>query len=128
MDYPGESLDLSIELIVQASGAGGAASLSSATVPSPKFDRCTCALLPAVNGPDPARFDVPSDFFEVSAAEAMSEMTAAKTKREAELVLRTKAMRDKEVASRKRRYKRALLRVRFTDGTILQGIFRPGTP
>ena len=38
-------------------------------------------------------------------------------------MLRTKAMRDKEEAKAKRKYKYCLIRIRFPDGWILQGTF-----
>lgn len=123
-EFPSESLALAAELLEQAK-AGGAATLSASAPVPPVFDRCTSAFLPAVDGPDPARFEVPPDFFHVTGAEAMEAMSANQAKREAESVLRTKAMRESQAAGRKRRYKRVLLRVRFADGTILQGLFRP---
>ena len=42
---------------------------------------------------------------------------------EREGILRTKAMREKEEAKAKRRYKYCLIRVRFPDGWVLQGTF-----
>ena len=38
-------------------------------------------------------------------------------------MLRTKAMRDKEEAKARRKYKYCLIRIRFPDGWILQGTF-----
>ena len=124
--FPAENLALASDLLEQVRYKGGAAALGVPDQPALAFDRCTRAFLPAVDGPDPARFaDLAPSFFEVSGAEAMAALNAAAAKRDSEAVLRTKAMREKESAVRKRHYKRALLRVRFADGTILQGFFRP---
>lgn len=67
------------------------------------------------------KFHLPDSFFTLS-SEEMKREQAQKTK-EVELSrqLRTKAMREKPKSNRK--YKYALLRVKFPDGWILQGTF-----
>ena len=50
---------------------------------------------------------------------------SAQVKREAESVLRTRAMRVGDAARKKRKYRRCLVRVRFPDQTVLQAVFLP---
>ena len=50
---------------------------------------------------------------------------SAQVKREAESVLRTRAMREGDAARKKRKYRRCLVRVRFPDQTVLQAVFLP---
>jgi len=47
-------------------------------------------------------------------------IAAAAAKREKEGVLQTRAQREAEAAKRRRRYRKASIRVRFADGTMLQ--------
>lgn len=47
---------------------------------------------------------------------------------EREGMLRTKAMREKEEAKSRRKYKYCLIRVRFPDGWVLQGTFAVQEP
>ena len=70
------------------------------------------------------KFDaLPDDFYEVSGAEAKAAVAAAAAKREADSTLKTSATREAEAARRRRRYRKAIVRVRFPDGTMLQGTF-----
>jgi len=67
--------------------------------------------------------ELPPDFFAISKEELKAEQTNRKELLERESMLRTKAMREKEEAKAKRKYKYCLIRVRFPDGWILQGTF-----
>merc|ERR1712142_990267 len=67
--------------------------------------------------------ELPQDFFAISKEELKAEQTNRKELLERESMLRTKAMREKEEAKVKRKYKYCLIRVRFPDGWILQGTF-----
>merc|ERR1719516_359913 len=67
--------------------------------------------------------ELPQDFFAISKEELKAEQTNRKEMLERESMLRTKAMREKEEAKAKRKYKYCLIRVRFPDGWVLQGTF-----
>jgi len=67
--------------------------------------------------------ELPPDFFSISKDELKAEQSKKSEQLERESMLRTKAMREKEEARAKRKYKYCLIRVRFPDGWILQGTF-----
>ncbi|KAM9099658.1 UBX domain-containing protein 6 isoform 2-T2 [Sarcophilus harrisii] len=70
-----------------------------------------------------AQFDLPGDFFNLTAEELKREQKQRADAVERLSVLRTKAMREKEEQREMRKYTYTLLRVRFPDGHILQGTF-----
>jgi len=72
--------------------------------------------------------ELPPDFFSISKEELKAEQTTKKEQLERESMLRTKAMREKEEARARRKYKYCLIRVRFPDGWILQGTFSVHEP
>jgi hypothetical protein len=129
MDSPAEgvaqALELAInpalEVIAQQAAGGGAARKAGGTA----IDRALAVYIPSESGPDPSRFDVPPEFFELSGSEAMAMVNTSQAKREADSVLRTKAMRENEQRGKKRNYRRCIVRVRFPDQTILQAVFLP---
>merc|ERR1711862_435236 len=67
--------------------------------------------------------ELPSDFFNLTKEELKAEQQRRSEVVEREGILRTKAMREKEEARAKRKYKYCLTRVRFPDGWVLQGTF-----
>jgi len=67
--------------------------------------------------------ELPADFFNLTKEELKAEQDSKRDQIERESMLRTKAMRDKEEARAKRKYKYCLIRIRFPDGWILQGTF-----
>ena len=71
----------------------------------------------------PAPPELPPDFFELTADEARALVAEATAKRQANSVLQTKASRDAEAERKRRKYKAAIIRVRFPDGIILQATF-----
>ncbi|KAM4883860.1 UBX domain-containing protein 6 isoform 2-T2 [Sylvia borin] len=73
--------------------------------------------------PAAARFDLPHDFFSLTAEELRREQRLRTEAVEKAAMLRTRAMREKEEQREMRRYNYTLLRVRFPDGYILQGTF-----
>jgi len=66
---------------------------------------------------------LPTDFFTLSSDEIKKEQQDRQDVVEREMMLRTKAMREKEASAGRRKYKYCLVRVRFPDGHILQGTF-----
>ncbi|XP_049495626.1 UBX domain-containing protein 6 isoform X1 [Panthera uncia] len=87
--------------------------------------RATLARQRRVFQPSPlaSRFDLPGDFFTLTAEEVKREQRLRSEAVERLSVLRTKAMREREEQRERRRYTYTLLRVRFPDGCLLQGTF-----
>ncbi|NXM68607.1 UBXN6 protein, partial [Serilophus lunatus] len=73
--------------------------------------------------PEAARFELPNDFYTLSAEEIKREQRLRTEAVEKASMLRTRAMREKEEQREMRKYNYTLLRVRFPDGYILQGTF-----
>ncbi|NXH51445.1 UBXN6 protein, partial [Rhabdornis inornatus] len=73
--------------------------------------------------PAAARFELPHDFFSLTADELRREQRLRTEAVEKASMLRTRAMREKEEQREMRKYNYTLLRVRFPDGYILQGTF-----
>ncbi|NXL97900.1 UBXN6 protein, partial [Tyrannus savana] len=73
--------------------------------------------------PAAARFELPDDFYNLSADEIRREQRLRTEAVEKASMLRTRAMREKEEQREMRKYNYTLLRVRFPDGYILQGTF-----
>ncbi|XP_049645352.1 UBX domain-containing protein 6 [Suncus etruscus] len=70
-----------------------------------------------------AQFQLPGDFFSLTAEEIKREQRLRSEAVERLSVLRTKAMREKDEQRDLRKYTYTLLRVRFPDGCLLQGTF-----
>nr|XP_031545540.1 UBX domain-containing protein 6 isoform X1 [Vicugna pacos] len=87
--------------------------------------RATLARQRRVFRPSPlaSQFDLPADFFTLTAEEIKREQRLRSEAVERLSVLRTKAMREREEQRELRKYTYTLLRVRFPDGCLLQGTF-----
>ncbi|KAB0396895.1 hypothetical protein E2I00_009810, partial [Balaenoptera physalus] len=85
--------------------------------------RATLARQRRVFRPSPlaSQFDLPADFFNLTAEELKREQRLRSEAVERLSVLRTKAMREREEQREMRKYTYTLLRVRFPDGCLLQG-------
>jgi len=82
----------------------------------------------AENNAAPRTEDLPADFFSLTAEEARSLVAAAHARRAADSTLRTRETREAEAARRRRMYRKAMVRVRFPDGTMIQATFAVGAP
>ncbi|EFA06437.1 UBX domain-containing protein 6 [Tribolium castaneum] len=69
------------------------------------------------------RIDLPQEFYALSPEEVKREQQLRTEAMEKQMQLRTKAMREKEELREIRKYKFALIRIRFPDGLYLQGTF-----
>ncbi|KAF7236644.1 UBX domain-containing protein 6 [Varanus komodoensis] len=78
--------------------------------------------------PQASHFELPSDFFSLTAEELKREQRLRTEAVEKASMLRTKAMREREEQREQRKYSYTLLRVRFPDGYILQGTFYAREP
>uniref|UniRef100_A0A8I3WE01 UBX domain-containing protein 6 n=1 Tax=Callithrix jacchus TaxID=9483 RepID=A0A8I3WE01_CALJA len=85
-----------------------------------KLDRQCRVFQPS---PLASQFDLPGDFFNLTAEEIKREQRLRSDAVERLSVLRTKAMREKEEQRGLRKYTYTLLRVRLPDGCLLQGTF-----
>uniref|UniRef100_A0A8C0PJB7 UBX domain-containing protein 6 n=1 Tax=Canis lupus familiaris TaxID=9615 RepID=A0A8C0PJB7_CANLF len=87
--------------------------------------RATLARQRRVFRPSPmaSQFDLPGDFFNLTAEEIKREQRLRSEAVERLSVLRTKAMREREEQRELRKYTYTLLRVRLPDGCLLQGTF-----
>ncbi|XP_078411815.1 UBX domain-containing protein 6 [Cetorhinus maximus] len=73
--------------------------------------------------PQAARFELPSDFYNLTADEIKREQLMRSEAVDRMTKLRTKAMRERDEQRELKKYNYTLLRVRFPDGYILQGTF-----
>ncbi|XP_042335655.1 UBX domain-containing protein 6 isoform X2 [Sceloporus undulatus] len=78
--------------------------------------------------PQASHFELPNDFFNLTAEELKREQRLRTEAVEKASMLRTKAMREREEQRELRKYNYTLLRVRFPDGYILQGTFYAREP
>lgn len=87
----------------------------------PELDRDTKVFHPSNTA---TVFDIPDEFYNVSPEELKREMQRREEAAEKLGMLRTKAMREKDEQKELRKYRYTLLRIRFPDGILLQGVFR----
>lgn len=81
-------------------------------------------VLVAPDGGGPMRFDeVGDDFYQITPAEAKALMDLAAAKRKEDETFKTRETRELEAARKKRVYRKAMIRVRFPDGVVLQATF-----
>ena len=72
--------------------------------------------------------NLPSDFYELTGAEAKALMQASAQRKADEMTFKTRETRELEAARRRRRYRKCLVRVRFPDGTMVQATFSVKAP
>lgn len=70
------------------------------------------------------RIELPPDFFWLSAEEIKREQQLRSEQVEKNLMLRTKAMRERDEQAQQRKYRFTLIRIKFPDGPVLQGTFK----
>ncbi|XP_006819414.1 UBX domain-containing protein 6-like [Saccoglossus kowalevskii] len=87
----------------------------------PILDRNTQIFEPCSGA---SQFHLPDEFYNLTAEEIKREQQLRTDMVERNAVLRTKAMREKEEQREIRKYNFTLIRVKFPNGIILQGIFR----
>lgn len=85
-----------------------------------QLDRQAQALRPS---PNAQRFELPPEFYNLSAEELKKEQQQRSDLVEKNSMLRTKAMREKDEQRERRKYNYTLLRIRLPDGNLLQGTF-----
>ncbi|OWF35304.1 UBX domain-containing protein 6 [Mizuhopecten yessoensis] len=71
-----------------------------------------------------SKFDIPNEFYNVNPEEIKKEHQRRQEAVEKLGMLRTKAMRERDELRELRKYRFTLIRVRMTDGMLLQGTFK----
>ncbi|KAK7102075.1 UBX domain-containing protein 6-like [Littorina saxatilis] len=87
----------------------------------PQLDRALKVFHPSGKA---AKFEIPDEFYNVSPAELKKEQQRKEEAVEKLGMLRTKAMRERDELKELRKYRFTLIRVRFPDGILLQGVFK----
>lgn len=95
--------------------------LISAEPIRPELDRGLQVLMPSQAA---QRVDLPMDFFWLTAEEIKREQQMKTEQAERSLMLRTRAMREREEKAAQRKYRFTLIRIKFPDGPVLQGTFK----
>lgn len=85
-----------------------------------ELDRNMQVLMPSQAA---KRSELPPAFYTMTPEEIKREQQLKSERVENSMVLRTKAMREKEEQREMRKYRFALIRIRFPDGILLQGTF-----
>uniref|UniRef100_A0A3Q2R2J6 UBX domain-containing protein 6 n=1 Tax=Fundulus heteroclitus TaxID=8078 RepID=A0A3Q2R2J6_FUNHE len=85
-----------------------------------QLDRQPQAFRPS---PNAQRFELPPDFYNLTAEELKKEQQQRSELVEKNAMLRTKAMREREEQRERRKYNYTLLRIRLPDGNLLQATF-----
>ncbi|RZF40628.1 hypothetical protein LSTR_LSTR007511 [Laodelphax striatellus] len=85
-----------------------------------ELDRNLKVLLPSEGV---QRVNLPPDFFTLSPEELKKEHQSRSEKLEESLMLKTKAMREREEQRELKKYKYSLIRIKFPDGIFIQGTF-----
>ncbi|KAG6472406.1 hypothetical protein ZIOFF_069868 [Zingiber officinale] len=75
-----------------------------------------------------SKIDLPGSFYSLSAGELKREADLRKKKFADSQLLVPKSYREKQAMAARRKYKRALVRVQFPDGVLLQAVFLPWEP
>lgn len=69
--------------------------------------------------------ELPDSFYELTPNEAKQFLSQTENRRDLESTLTTQAYKNRLTESKKRIYRSAIVRVRFADGHVLQGVFSP---
>jgi len=95
--------------------------LVSAEPIRPELDRGLQILMPSQAA---HRVELPTDFFWLTSEEIKREQQIKTEQVERNLQLRTRAMRERDEQAQQRKYRYALIRIKFPDGLFLQGTFK----
>ena len=87
----------------------------------PELDRGIRVLMPSQAA---QQIELPPDFFWLTPEEIKREQQLRSEQVEKNMMLRTKAMREREEQAQQRKYRFTLIRIKFPDGPVLQGTFK----
>ncbi|CAL1527068.1 unnamed protein product [Lymnaea stagnalis] len=91
----------------------------------PELDRNLKVFHPTQSA---SSFEIPDDFYSISPEDLKKEQLRREEATEKLGLLRTKAMRERDEQRELRKYRYTLVRVKFPDGILLQGVFRAQEP
>ncbi|XP_042444900.1 plant UBX domain-containing protein 2-like [Zingiber officinale] len=97
------------------------------TVEPKEVDRQVRVFFPVPES-EASKIDLPGSFYSLSAGELKREADLRKKKFADSQLLVPKSYREKQAMAARRKYKRALVRVQFPDGVLLQAVFLPWEP
>ncbi|CAL9136506.1 unnamed protein product, partial [Musa textilis] len=100
---------------------------SQGSIGPKKIDRQVKVFFPVPES-EAARIDLPDSFYNLSATELKREVDLRKKMLADSQLLIPKSYREKQAMAAKRKYKRAVVRIQFPDGVLLQGVFLPWEP
>ncbi|WRX14724.1 PUB domain - like 1 [Theobroma cacao] len=75
-----------------------------------------------------ARIELPDSFYNLSVEELKREADMRKKKIAESQLLIPKSYKEKQAKAARKRYRRAIIRIQFPDGVVLQGVFAPWEP
>ncbi|KAL1365862.1 hypothetical protein HN51_013817 [Arachis hypogaea] len=75
-----------------------------------------------------AKIELPDSFYKLSVEEVRREAELRRKKIEESQLLIPKSLKEKQAKAAKKRYTKAIIRVQFPDGVVLQGVFSPWEP
>ncbi|MED6180513.1 hypothetical protein PIB30_011030 [Stylosanthes scabra] len=74
------------------------------------------------------KIELPDSFYKLSVEEVRREAESRRKKIEESQLLIPKSYKEKQAKAAKKRYTKAIIRVQFPDGVVLQGVFSPWEP
>ncbi|KAL1327828.1 hypothetical protein HN51_037819 [Arachis hypogaea] len=75
-----------------------------------------------------AKIQLPDSFYKLSVEEVRREAELRRKKIEESQLLIPKSLKEKQAKAAKKRYTKAIIRIQFPDGVVLQGVFSPWEP
>ncbi|KAG5030213.1 hypothetical protein GLYMA_05G235400v4 [Glycine max] len=75
-----------------------------------------------------AKIELPDSFYSLSAEEVNREAELRRKKIADSQLLIPKSLREKQAKASRKRYTKAIIRIQFPDGVVLQGVFAPWEP
>ncbi|XP_021292753.1 plant UBX domain-containing protein 2 [Herrania umbratica] len=75
-----------------------------------------------------AKIELPDSFYNLSVEELKREADTRKKKIAESQLLIPKSYKEKQAKAARKRYRRAIIRIQFPDGVVLQGVFAPWEP
>ncbi|OMO60677.1 hypothetical protein CCACVL1_23962 [Corchorus capsularis] len=75
-----------------------------------------------------AKIELPDSFYNLSAEEVKREAEMRKKKIAESQLLIPRSYKEKQAQAARKKYRRAMIRIQFPDGVVLQGVFAPWEP
>lgn len=75
-----------------------------------------------------SRIELPDSFYNLSIDEVKREAELRRKKIADSQLLIPKSLKEKQAKDARRKYRKAMIRIQFPDGVVLQGVFNPWEP